>query len=112
MKILFWMYRYQWKKSKTQSKSSKSCGPDGILTEHINYDGTNLKAWFGKIFNTIVEFESIPVCLNNAIITPIYKEKGKNPLSTKIYIATGVSHSSQSLENSSNEWLYSVSVFL
>ena len=37
--------------------------------------------WLRKIFNTIVEFESIPACLNNAIIVPVYKGKGKNPLS-------------------------------
>ena len=66
-------------------KRGKSCGPDGILPEHIIYGGSLLKMWLRKIFNTIVELESIPACLNNAIIVPINKGKGKNPLSTNSY---------------------------
>ena len=66
-------------------KWGKSSGPDGILPEHISYGDMSLKMWLRKIFNMILEHECIPPCFNNAIIVPIYKGKGKNPLSTNNY---------------------------
>ena len=66
-------------------KRGKSSGPDGILSEHIIYGGLSLKLWLLKIFNNMVKFECMPECLNNATIVPIYKGKGKNPLSTNSY---------------------------
>ena len=66
-------------------KRRKSSGPDGIQTEHIIYGGTAMILWLQRVFNHIIEFEQIPPCLNNAIIVPIYKGKGKNPLQTSSY---------------------------
>ena len=66
-------------------KQGKSAGPDGILPEHIIYSGPIFKVWLKEIFNCMINLEAIPPCLTNAIIVPIYKGKGRNPLLTSSY---------------------------
>ena len=52
-------------------KRGKSCGPDGILPEHYYH-----VQW--SCFQAVVEedFETVPTTLLNAIIVPVYKDKG------------------------------------
>ena len=66
-------------------KRGKSCGPDGIFPEHILFGGSAYKLWLVKIFNEIIDFESIPRSFLNSIIVPIYKGKGRDPLLAKNY---------------------------
>ena len=54
-----------------------------ILPENIVYGGAPFRLWLTMIFNTLLECN--PACLNNAIIVPMYKGKGKNPLLTNSY---------------------------
>ena len=65
-------------------KRGKSCGPDGILPEHIIFGGSAYKLWLVKIFNEIIDFESIPRSFFNSIIVP---GKGRDPLLAKNYIS-------------------------
>ena len=66
-------------------KQGKSAGPDGITPEHLIYRGPILKLWLKKVFNCIITLEAIPPCLTIAIVVPIYKEEGRNPLLTTSY---------------------------
>lgn len=66
-------------------KKGKSAGPDGILPEHIIYSGPIFKLWLKKIYNYIIQCETIPSYLSSAILVPIYKGKGRNPLMTTSY---------------------------
>ena len=59
-------------------KKKRSPGPDGVTVEHILY-GELLKTWILQVFNAIVTLEADPACFKSAIITPIYKGKGKDP---------------------------------
>ena len=38
-----------------------------------------------KIFNAIISLESVPSCLTEGIVVPVYKGKGKDPLSPSSY---------------------------
>ena len=60
-------------------KKKRSPGPDGITVEHILSGGELLKTWILQVFNAIVTLEAVPACFKSAIITPIYKGKGKDP---------------------------------
>ena len=62
------------------NKKSPACGPDGILPEHVIHSGPIFKLWLKKIFNCIIHLEAVPPSLLDAIIVPIYKGKGRNPL--------------------------------
>ena len=66
-------------------KQGKSAGPDGIIPEHVIHSGPIFKLWLKKIFNCIVSLEETPPCLSGAIVVPIYKGKGRNPLLTSNY---------------------------
>ena len=60
----------------------KSCGPDGILFEYVIYSGPIFILWLKKVFNCIISLEAVPPSLLSAIVLPIYKGKGRNPLLT------------------------------
>ncbi len=60
-------------------KLGKSGGIDSLDPEHIYYGGEILKLWLKKIFNRIVSLEVIPTSLNEGLIIPVYKGKGKDP---------------------------------
>ena len=49
------------------------------------YAGPGFMLWLTNIFNAIVGCESIPHSFNDAIIVPVYKGKGRNPLLTTNY---------------------------
>ena len=60
-------------------KLGKSGGIDLLDPEHIYYGGETLKLWLKKIFNRIVSLEEIPTSLNEGLIIPVHKGKGKDP---------------------------------
>ena len=66
-------------------KAGKSAGPDGILSEHLLHGGYKLRLWLTNIFNAIINLDSVPECFTEAIIVPLYKGNGKNPLLTNSY---------------------------
>ena len=66
-------------------KRGSSGGPDSLSPHHLLYAGTLFKEWLCEIFNKIIDFETIPVSFKEGIIIPIYKGKGKDPLSSKSY---------------------------
>ena len=43
------------------------------------FGGDTLKLWLKKIFNTIVSLEELPASLNEGLIIPVHKGKGKDP---------------------------------
>ena len=63
----------------------KSADHSGITAEHLRYGGQNLKLWLLQIMNAIAHLESIPDSLNLAVITPVYKGSGKDPLDRGSY---------------------------
>ena len=63
----------------------KSADHSGITAEHLLYGGQNLKLWLLQIMNAIAHLESIPDSLNLAVITPVYKGSGKDPLDRGSY---------------------------
>ena len=77
-------------------KRGSSGGPDSLSPHHLLYAGTLFKEWLCEIFNKIVDFETIPVSFKEGIIIPIYKGKGKDPLSSKSY--RGITLTSESFE--------------
>ena len=60
-------------------KLGKSGGVDCLDPEHIYFGGDALKLWLKKIFNRIVSFEKVPDSLNEGLIIPVHKGKGKDP---------------------------------
>ena len=47
--------------------------------EHIYFGGDALKLWLKKIFNRIISLEKVPDSLNEGLIIPVHKGKGKDP---------------------------------
>ena len=66
-------------------KKSSSGGPDHLSPHHLSLSGPLFKNWICKIFNTILTLEAIPASFKAGIIIPLYKGKGKDPLSTDSY---------------------------
>ena len=66
-------------------RRGSSSGPDGILPEHIIYAGIGLMIWLKNIYNAIISLEQMPDCFKSAFIIPIFKGKGKDPLSPSNY---------------------------
>ena len=60
-------------------KLGKSGGSDSLDPEHMYYGGDTLKLWLKKVFNRILTLEQIPAPLNEGLIIPIQKGKGKDP---------------------------------
>ena len=60
-------------------KLGKSWGNDSLDPEHIYFGGDTLKLLLKKIFNTIVSLEELPASLNEGLIIPVHKGKGKDP---------------------------------
>ena len=65
-------------------KLGKSGGSDSLDPEHMYYGGDTLKFWLKKVFNRILTLEQIPAALNEGLIIPIHKGKGKDPLNQGI----------------------------
>ena len=66
-------------------KHDRSKGSDGLKSEHLLYGGPSVILWLRKIFNAIISLESVPSCLTEGIVVPVYKGKGKDPLSPSSY---------------------------
>ena len=66
-------------------KLGKSGGIDSLDPEHICYAGETLRLWLRKIFNRIITLEQIPMSLNEGLIIPVHKGKGKDPFKPESY---------------------------
>ena len=65
---------------------SKRCGgADGLVAEHLKYGGPKLVLWLKQILNKIIQLEKIPPSFKLGMITPVYKGKGRDPLSCNNY---------------------------
>ena len=64
-------------------KLGKSGGIDSLDPEHICFGGETLRLWLKKIFNRIIALEQIPTSLNEGLIIPVHKEKGKDPFKSE-----------------------------
>ena len=60
-----------------------------MSSEHLKFGGSLLRTWITQIFNAILLLECVPLSLNEANNTPIYKEKGKNPLDPEAIEGSG-----------------------
>ena len=67
-------------------KLGKSGGIDSLNPEHIYFGSKTLKLWLKEIFNRIFTLEQIPVSLNEGLIIPVHKGKGKDPFQPDSYI--------------------------
>ena len=66
-------------------KLGKSGGIDSLNPEHIYFGGETLKLWMKKFFNRIFILEQIPASLNEGLIIPVHKGKGKDPFQPDSY---------------------------
>ena len=66
-------------------KCGKAGGIDGLQPEHLKYGGSSLALWLKQVFCTFSHFECVPEGLLTGIIKPIYKGKGKDPLTCNSY---------------------------
>ena len=66
-------------------KCNKACGIDGLKPEHLKYGGQLLTLWLKQIFCAFSQFEQVPPSLLTGVICPIYKGRGKDPLSCHSY---------------------------
>ena len=66
-------------------KPGKAEGIDGLQSEHLKLGGPLLTLWLKQIFCAFIKLEQIPSSLLTGIICPIYKGKGKDPLSCNSY---------------------------
>ena len=60
-----------------KQKTRKAGGLDGLQPEHLKHGGTLLTPWLKQIFILLVH---IPPHILTGIICPVYKGKGKTPL--------------------------------
>ena len=66
-------------------KKSSSGGADMLSPQHLLHSGPLFKKWICQVFNTILALEAIPSSFKDGIIIPVYKGKGKDPLSQQSY---------------------------
>ena len=66
-------------------KSNRSGGADGLTAEHLKHGGPAVVVWLKRIFNLIVSLEQVPCCLKLGVIVPVFKGKGRDPLSCNNY---------------------------
>ena len=66
-------------------KSKRCGGADGLVAEHLKYGGPMLVLWLKRILNKIIQLEKIPPSFKLGMITPVYKGKGRDPLSCNNY---------------------------
>ena len=87
-------FRDYYKELATSSQSStliealklgKSGGIDSLDPEHICFGGETLRLWLKKIFNRVIALEQIPTTLNEGLIIPVHKGKGKDPFKPESY---------------------------
>ena len=66
-------------------KPKRAGGIDGLQSEHLKFGGPLLNLWLKQIFCAFIKLEQVPPSLLTGIICPIYKGKGKDPLSCHSY---------------------------
>jgi len=66
-------------------KSNRSGGADGLTAEHLKHGGPAVVVWLKRIFNLIISLEQVPCCLKLGVIVPVFKGKGRDPLSCNNY---------------------------
>jgi len=66
-------------------KGGKAPKPDGLMAEHLKAGGEAVIIWLTRIFNAVVNLETIPEVLKRGVIVPVYKGGGKDPLRTDSY---------------------------
>ena len=66
-------------------KTDKAGGIDRLQSEHLKYGGPLLTLWLKQIFCAFTQLEQVPPSLLTGMICPIYKGKGKDPLSCHSY---------------------------
>lgn len=66
-------------------KNGKSGGVDGLLPEHLKYGGPALTLWLTQVQNAFIKLEHVAHSLLTGKLTPIYKDKGKDPLNCISY---------------------------
>ena len=66
-------------------KCSKAAGLDGLVAEHLKYAGESMVIWLRNIMNALMELEMIPDFLKKAVVVPVYKGGGKDPLLMNSY---------------------------
>ena len=66
-------------------KLGRSGGSDGLDPEHVCFGGEVLKLWLVKVFNRMIALEHIPPTLNEGLIIPIHKGKGRDPFAPGSY---------------------------
>ena len=60
-------------------------GADSLSPCHLKFGGPLLRDWLCTIFNAILSMEFVPSSFKFGVITPVYKGKGKDPLSCSSY---------------------------
>ena len=53
--------------------------------DYLKFGGALLTLWLTQIFSAFIQFEQVPPSLLTGIICPVYKGKGKYPLSCHSY---------------------------
>ena len=66
-------------------KDNKAGGLDKIMPEHIKYGGKSLVKALWILFNSIREWEYVLEGFCAAMEVPVFKGKGKDPLSVNSY---------------------------
>ena len=66
-------------------KRGKAGGRDNLSPEHLKFGGSVLQKWLLKVLQAIVHLEQIPASFTSGITIPVYKGKGKDPLSMNSY---------------------------
>ena len=62
-----------------------SGGADSLTPEHLKHCGSIFKKWLCQLFNHLLRLEQIPSVFKHGVIIPVYKGKGKDPLSVKSF---------------------------
>ncbi len=61
-------------------KSKSAGGADLLSPNHLKHSGLLFREWLCHVFNTIASLEQIPLSFKFGLITPVYKGKGKDPV--------------------------------
>ena len=60
-------------------------GSDSLTPEHLKHCDSIFQNWLCQLFNHLLRLEQIPSVFKHGVIIPVYKGKGKYPLSVKSF---------------------------
>ena len=63
------------KKSIKQAKSNKSCGRDGLYSEHYKYANERIYVLLALLYNAIAIHGHVPECMMDSLLVPLVKDK-------------------------------------